>query len=149
MFPVTLPYPNPRNEGNRRAVTQISAHALSRQSGSFLPTVRLHTIQYSPVSRRADHRGFEACGVGERLMALLCSLYAKPHEAKSGVARLFCRWLLGLRFWMAPKGEIKCRQSTAEPVVSPVMSRAPRLWVKKDQSQLKETMTRLRKSMRK
>jgi RNA-directed DNA polymerase len=50
---------------------------------------------------------------GERVMALLRKMYAKLHlrinEAKSAVGRVFGRKFLGFSFWVAPKGEIKCK----------------------------------------
>jgi RNA-directed DNA polymerase len=53
---------------------------------------------------------------GERVMALLRKLYAKLHltvnETKSAVASVFGRKFLGFSFWVAPKGEIKCKVAT-------------------------------------
>lgn len=50
---------------------------------------------------------------GERVMALLRSLYAKLHltvnETKSAVASVFGRKFLGFSFWVASKGEVKCK----------------------------------------
>jgi hypothetical protein len=53
---------------------------------------------------------------GERVMVLLRKLYAKLHltvnETKSAVASVFGRKFLGFSFWVAPKGEIKCKVAT-------------------------------------
>ena len=58
---------------------------------------------------------------GERVMALLRKLYAKLHlkvnEAKSAVASVFGRKFLGFSFWVAPKGEIKCKVA-AKPLAT-------------------------------
>jgi RNA-directed DNA polymerase len=52
---------------------------------------------------------------GERVMSLLRKLYAKLrltlNEHKSAVASVFGRKFLGLSFWAAPKGEIKCKMA--------------------------------------
>jgi RNA-directed DNA polymerase len=57
---------------------------------------------------------------GERVMALLRSLYAKLHltvnETKSAVASVFGRKFLGFSFWTA-KGEIKCKVA-AKPLAA-------------------------------
>jgi len=58
---------------------------------------------------------------GERVMALLRRMYAKLHlavnEAKSAVASAFGRKFLGFSFWVAPKGEIKCKVA-AKPMAA-------------------------------
>ena len=58
---------------------------------------------------------------GERVMALLRTMYAKLHltvnEAKSAVASAFGRKFLGFSFWSAPKGEIKCKVA-AKPLAT-------------------------------
>ena len=58
---------------------------------------------------------------GERVMALLRRMYAKLHltvnEAKSAVASAFGRKFLGFSFWVAPKGEIKCKVA-AKPMAT-------------------------------
>lgn len=50
---------------------------------------------------------------GERVMTLLRRTYAKLHltvnETKSAVASVFGRKFLGYSFWVAPKGEVKCK----------------------------------------
>ena len=58
---------------------------------------------------------------GERVMALLRKMYAKLHltvnETKSAVASVFGRKFLGFSFWVAPKGEIKCKVA-AKPLAT-------------------------------
>lgn len=58
---------------------------------------------------------------GERVMGLLRKMYAKLHlkvnEAKSAVASVFGRKFLGFSFWVAPKGEIKCKVA-AKPMAT-------------------------------
>jgi RNA-directed DNA polymerase len=58
---------------------------------------------------------------GKRVMALLRKLYAKLHlmvnETKSAVASAFGRKFLGFSFWVAPKGEIKCKVA-AKPMAT-------------------------------
>ena len=58
---------------------------------------------------------------GERVMALLRRMYAKLHlavnETKSAVASVFGRKFLGFSFWVAPKGEIKCKVA-AKPMAT-------------------------------
>ena len=53
---------------------------------------------------------------GERVMALLRQAYGKlqltVNETKSTVASCFGRKFLGYSFWVAPKGEIKCKVAT-------------------------------------
>ncbi|MFM5038365.1 group II intron reverse transcriptase/maturase [Aeromonas veronii] len=53
---------------------------------------------------------------GERVMALLRQAYARlrltVNETKSKVASCFGRKFLGYSFWVAPKGEIKCKMAT-------------------------------------
>jgi len=58
---------------------------------------------------------------GVRVMVLLRKMYAKLHltvnEAKSAVAGVFGRKFLGFSFWVAPKGEIKCKVA-AKPMAT-------------------------------
>ena len=54
-------------------------------------------------------------------MGALLRVYAKLHlavnEAKSAVASVFGRKFLGFSFWVAPKGEIKCKVA-AKPMTT-------------------------------
>lgn len=58
---------------------------------------------------------------GERVMALLRSLYAKlrlrVNETKSAVASVFGRKFLGFSFWVGPKKEVKCKVA-AKPLAT-------------------------------
>ena len=58
---------------------------------------------------------------GERVMVFLRKMYAKLHltvnEAKSAVASAFGRKFLGFSFWVAPKGEVKCKVA-AKPLAT-------------------------------
>ena len=58
---------------------------------------------------------------GGRAMPLLRKMYGKLHltvnEAKSAVASVFGRKFLGFSFWVAPKGEIKCKVA-AKPLAT-------------------------------
>ena len=58
---------------------------------------------------------------GGRAMTLLRKMYGKLHltvnEAKSAVASVFGRKFLGFSFWVAPKGEIKCKVA-AKPLAT-------------------------------
>ena len=106
----------------------VSRHQGTPQGGPLSPllaNVLLANVLLDEVDKELERRGHcfvryaddanvyvRSRKAGERVMALLRTMYAKLHltvnETKSAVASAFGRKFLGFEFWVAPKGEIKC-----------------------------------------
>lgn len=109
-----------------------SRHQGTPQGGPLSPL--LANVLLDEVDRELERRGHcfvryaddaniyvRSRRAGERVMALLRRLYGQLHltvnEAKSAVASVFGRKFLGFSFWVAPKGEIKCKVA-AKPLAA-------------------------------
>lgn len=120
------------NSGIMQDGVVVSRYQGTPQGGPLSPL--LANVLLDEVDRELERRGHcfgryaddanvyvRSQKAGERVMAMLRKLYAKLHltvnEAKSAVASVFGRKFLGLSFWVAPKGEIKCK-AAAKPMAA-------------------------------
>lgn len=111
------------NSGIMRDGVVVSRHQGTPQGGPLSPL--LANVLLDEVDKELERRGHcfvryaddanvyvRSQRAGERVMALLRTMYAKLHltvnETKSAVASAFGRKFPGFEFWAAPKGEIKC-----------------------------------------
>jgi group II intron reverse transcriptase/maturase len=120
------------NSGILQDGVVVSRHQGTPQGGPLSPL--LANVLLDEVDKELERRGHcfvryaddanvyvRSRKAGERVMALLRQMYAKLHltvnEAKSAVASAFGRKFLGFSFWVAPKGEIKCKVA-AKPMAT-------------------------------
>jgi RNA-directed DNA polymerase len=120
------------NSGILQDGVVVSRHQGTPQGGPLSPL--LANVLLDEVDKELERRGHcfvryaddanvyvRSQKAGDRVMALLRKMYAKLHlkvnEAKSAVASVFGRKFLGFSFWVAPKGEIKCKVA-AKPMAT-------------------------------
>ena len=120
------------NSGTMQDGIVMSRYKGTPQGGPLSPL--LANVLLDEVDRELERRGHcfvryaddanvyvRSRKAGERVMAWLRKMYAKLHltvnEAKSAVASVFGRKFLGFSFWVAPKGEIKCKVA-AKPMAA-------------------------------
>lgn len=112
------------NSGILQDGVVVSRHQGTPQGGPLSPL--LANVLLDEVDKALERRGHcfvryaddanvyvRSQKAGERVMAWLRKMYGQLHltvnEAKSAVASVFGRTFLGFTFWVAPKGEIKCK----------------------------------------
>ena len=120
------------NSGILQDGVVVSRHQGTPQGGPLSPL--LANVLLDEVDKELERRGHcfvryaddanvyvRSRKAGERVMALLRKMYGKLHltvnETKSAVASVFGRKFLGFSFWVAPKGEIKCKVA-AKPMAT-------------------------------
>ena len=120
------------NSGIMQDGIVVSRHQGAPQGGPLSPL--LANVLLDEVDKELERRGHcfvryaddanvyvRSRKAGERVMALLRTMYAKLHltvnETKSAVASAFGRKFLGFGFWGAPKGEVKCKVA-AKPMAT-------------------------------
>jgi len=120
------------NSGIMQDGVVVLRHQGTPQGGPLSPL--LANVLLDEVDKELERRGYcfvryaddanvyvRSQKAGERVMALLRKMYAKlrltVNEAKSAVASVFGRKFLGFSFWVAPKGEIKCKVA-AKPLAA-------------------------------
>lgn len=112
------------NSGIMQDGVVVSRHQGTPQGGPLSPL--LANVLLDEVDKELERRGHcfvryaddanvyvRSQKAGERVMVLLRKLYDKLYltvnETKSAVGSVFGRKFLGFSFWVAPKGQIKCK----------------------------------------